>query len=106
MQVVAEGKSSAQVNVASNLSAQTIDVVVPTEIGGQSNTKVGMIEHALNLKQICGWKLCEKIQLRSWSKMPSKLLSGIGFLYKVVQKIGLFLSVRFLNLFFPFKASL
>ena len=26
--------------------AQTIDVVVPTEIGGQSNTKVGMIEHA------------------------------------------------------------
>ena len=46
MHVVAESKSSAQVNVASNLSAQTIDVVVPTEIGGQSNTKVGMIEHA------------------------------------------------------------
>ena len=46
MHVVAESKSSAQVNVASNLSAQTIDVVVPTEIGGQSNTKVGMIEQA------------------------------------------------------------
>ena len=48
MHVVAESKSSAQVNVASNLSVQTIDidVVVPTEIGGQSNTKVGMIEIA------------------------------------------------------------
>ena len=45
MHVVAESKSSAQVNIASNLSAQTIDVVVPAEIGGQSNNKVGMIEH-------------------------------------------------------------
>ena len=46
MHLVAESKGSAQVNVASNLSAQTIDVVVPTEIGGQSNTKVGMIGDA------------------------------------------------------------
>ena len=37
MHLVAESQGSAQVNVASNLSAQTIDVVVPTEIGGQSN---------------------------------------------------------------------
>ena len=46
MHLVAESKGSAQVNVASNLSAQTIDVVVPTEIGGQSNTKVGIFENA------------------------------------------------------------
>ena len=52
MHVVAESKNSAKVNVASNLSAQTIDVVVPTEIGGQSNTKVGMFEHARYIR-IC-----------------------------------------------------
>ena len=34
-----------------------------------------------NLKWIYEWKLCEKIQLRSWSKLPSKLLSCTGFLY-------------------------
>ena len=42
MHVVAESKNSAQVNVASNLSAQTIEVVVPTKIGGQNNTKMGI----------------------------------------------------------------
>ena len=52
MHVVAESKNSAQVNVASNLSAQAIDVVVPTEIGGQSNTKVGVFEHARYIR-IC-----------------------------------------------------
>ena len=31
-----------------------------------------------------------KIHSQSWSKMPSKSLSCIGFLYKVVQKIDSF----------------
>ena len=52
MHIVAESKNSAQVNVATNLSAQTIDVVVPTEIGGKGNTKVGMFEHARYIR-IC-----------------------------------------------------
>ena len=35
------------------------------------------------------WRLCDKVHLRS-CKFPSKLLSCVGFLYKVVQKFGLF----------------
>ena len=35
-------------------------------------------------------KRCDKIHLRSWSKLLSMLLSCIGLLYKVAQKIGHF----------------
>ena len=34
------------------------------------------------------WKLHKKIQRESWSNVPRKLLACIGFLHKVVHKIG------------------
>ena len=34
------------------------------------------------------WKFHEKIQRKSWSNVPPKLLACIRFLYKVVHKIG------------------
>ena len=34
------------------------------------------------------WKLHKKIQRKSWSNVPPKLLTCIRFLYKVVHKIG------------------
>ena len=34
------------------------------------------------------WKFYKKIRRKSWSNVPPKLLACIGFLYKVVQKIG------------------
>ena len=34
------------------------------------------------------WKFHKKIQRKSWSKALPKLLACIGFLYKVVHKIG------------------
>ena len=34
------------------------------------------------------WKVHKKIQRKSWSNVPPKLLACIGFLYKVVHKIG------------------
>ena len=34
------------------------------------------------------WKFYKKIRRKSWSNVPSKLLAYIGFLYKVVHKIG------------------
>ena len=56
------------------------------------------------LKRIFWWKPCEKIQWRSWHKMPSKLLGCIGFLYKVVHNTGRFSVFIFPN-FFPFYLS-
>ena len=53
------------------------------------------------LKRIFWWKPCEKIQWRSWYKMPSKLHGCIGLLYKVVQKTGRF-SVFIFTIFFSF----
>ena len=53
------------------------------------------------LKRIFWWKPCEKIQWQSWYKMPSKLLSCIGFLYKVVHKTARF-SVFIFTIFFSF----
>ena len=54
------------------------------------------------LNRIFWWKPCEKIQRRSWYKMPSKLLGCIGFLYKVVHKTGRF-SVFISTFSFPFN---
>ena len=34
------------------------------------------------------WKFHKKIQRKSWSNLPPKLLTCIGFLYKVVPKNG------------------
>ena len=34
------------------------------------------------------WKFYKKIQRKSWSNVPPKLVACIGFLYKVVHKIG------------------
>ena len=34
------------------------------------------------------WKFYKKIRRKSWSNVPPKLLACIGFLYKVVHKIG------------------
>ena len=34
------------------------------------------------------WKLHKKIQSKSWSNVPPKLLACVRFLYKVVHKIG------------------
>ena len=34
------------------------------------------------------WKLHKKVQRKSWSNVPPKLLACIGFLYKVVHNIG------------------
>ena len=34
------------------------------------------------------WKLCKKFRRKSWSFVPPKLPACIGFLYKVVYKIG------------------
>ena len=34
------------------------------------------------------WKFYKKIQRKSWSNVPPKLLACIGFLYKVVHKNG------------------
>ena len=34
------------------------------------------------------WKLYKKIRRKSWSNVPPKLLACLGFLYKVVHKIG------------------
>ena len=34
------------------------------------------------------WKFYKKIRKKSWSNVPPKLLACIGFLYKVVHKIG------------------
>ena len=34
------------------------------------------------------WKFHKKIQRKSWSNVPPKLVACIGFLYKVVHKIG------------------
>ena len=34
------------------------------------------------------WKFHKKIRRKSWSNVPPKLLACIGFLYKVVHKIG------------------
>ena len=34
------------------------------------------------------WKFHKKIQTKSWSNVPPKLLACIGFLYKVVHKNG------------------
>ena len=34
------------------------------------------------------WKVYRQIQRKSWSNVPPKLLACIGFLYKVVHKIG------------------
>ena len=34
------------------------------------------------------WKLYKKIRRKSWSNVPPKLVACIGFLYKVVHKIG------------------
>ena len=34
------------------------------------------------------WKFYKKIRRKSWSNGPPKLLACIGFLYKVVHKIG------------------
>ena len=33
-------------------------------------------------------KIAQKIQRKSWSNEPPKLLACVGFLYKVVHKIG------------------
>ena len=45
-----------------------------------------------NFELMYWWNLCDKIHSQSWSKMPSKLLSCVGLLYKVVQKIDCFLN--------------
>ena len=34
------------------------------------------------------WKVYKKIRRKSWSNVPSKLVACIGFLFKVVHKIG------------------
>ena len=34
------------------------------------------------------WKFYKKIRRKSWSNVPPKLVACIGFLYKVVHKIG------------------
>ena len=34
------------------------------------------------------WKLLKKVQRKNWSNTPPKMLACIGFLYKVVHKIG------------------
>ena len=34
------------------------------------------------------WKFYKKIRMKSWSNVPPKLVACIGFLYKVVHKIG------------------
>ena len=34
------------------------------------------------------WKVYKKIRRKSWSNVPPKLVACIGFLYKVVHKIG------------------
>ena len=72
------------------------------EIGLSTKITFGLFLK-INLKRIYGWKLCEKNQLRSLYKMPSMLLSCIGFLYKGVHtKLGncFFLCVRFHNFLF------
>ena len=53
------------------------------------------------LQRIFWWKPCEKLQWRSWYKIPSKLLGCIGFLYKVVHKTGRF-SLFIFTFYFSF----
>ena len=59
-------------------------------------------ENRFCLSQLIASLPCEKIQWRSWYKMPSKLHGCIGFLYKVVHKLAVSLC-SFSQFSFPFN---
>ena len=50
---------------------------------------LNFLRHGIeNVERHLVWKLHRKIQRKSWSNVLPKLLACIGFLYKVVHKIG------------------
>ena len=46
------------------------------------------LHHGLEEVERHLWKFHEKIQRKGWSNVPPKLLTCVGFLYKVVHKNG------------------